>query len=75
MCKETGPFPITELQAILDEERCKLAFMGDALSQAQDSTFQFSDDGQNGFNFIVRGIEAMLRHVSSEMEQLKEVKS
>jgi hypothetical protein len=62
---------ITDLQDILNEERCKIAFMGDALSQSTDSTFNFSDDGQNGFNFIMRGIENMLEHVVHEMDHLK----
>lgn len=66
---------INDLIDILHESRCKLAFMGDVLSQETMSVFHFSSDGESGLFFIMREIDVMIEHVSNELSEYnKEVK-
>jgi hypothetical protein len=65
---------LNNLADILNEERRKLAFIGDIFSQDDLHNFRFSDDGMAGFFFILRGIETMIEHVANELPHAKEVK-
>ena len=63
----------TDLVDMLNVCRSKLAFISDAFTQDEVDVFRFSEEGMNGFYFILSDIEGDLEFISNEMQQREEV--
>ncbi len=63
----------TDLVDMLNVCRSKLAFITDAFTQDKVDVFRFSEEGMNGFYFILSDIEGDLEFISKELQHGKEV--
>lgn len=55
---------LLDLADTLDVCRAKVDFIADVFTQDGPGTFQFSEDGLNGFSFVLRDIREDMEHVS-----------